>query len=114
MGSLIEARGPCSMKIKTFIGITSCVLFAVKCEEIGKDFPEEQKRPGCVKSCKEGEQEEFGDHCHFWSSNKQEGKRGLEGNWNESKSHCESMNGTLAVVTNLPIHNFLVRKVDRA
>ena len=66
--SLIEARGPCSMKIKTFIGITSCVLFAAKCEEIGKDFPEEQKRPGCVQSCMKGEQEEFGDHCYFWSS----------------------------------------------
>ena len=90
------------MKIKTLIGITSCVLFAVKC---GKDFPEEQKRPGCVQYCKTGEQEEFGDHCYFWSSNKQ--------NWDESKSHCEIMNGTLAAVTSLPIHNFLVRKVDK-
>ena len=64
------------MKIKTLIGITSCVLFAVKC---GKDFPEEQKRPCCVQSCKEGEQEELGDHCYFWSSNKQEGKGDCEG-----------------------------------
>ena len=28
---------------KTLIGITSCVLLALKCEEICKDFPEEQK-----------------------------------------------------------------------
>ena len=111
--SLIEARGPCSMKIKTFIGIASCVLFAAKCEGIGKDFPVEQKRPGCVKSCKQGEQEEFGDHCYFWSSDKQVGRKGWEGSWDESKSHCESMNGTLASVTSMPIHNFLMRKVDR-
>ena len=104
------------MKIKTLISITYCVLFAVKCKEIGKDFPEEQKRPVCVRSCKEGEQEQFGDHCYFWSSNKhnkQNGTRGLEGNWDESRSHCESMNGTLAAVTSLTIHNFLMRKVNK-
>ena len=96
------------MKLETLISITSCVLLAVKCEENGKDFPEGQNRPGCVQSCRMGEQEEFGDHCYFWS------KVHERKNWEESKSHCEGLNGTLAAVTSLPIHNFLMKKVDKA
>ena len=33
--------------------------------------------------------------------------------WKESKSECNKMNGTLASVTSIEIHNFLMKKVDK-
>ena len=105
--SIDVAMRQSSIQIKVLINLFY-VLSMFKCEEVGKD-----SSSVCVESCKEGEQEEFDEHCYFWSRDKQEGKKGLQLNWGESKSHCESMNGTLASVTSLPIHNFLMRKVDR-
>ena len=77
--------------------VFSCVYLLIKCEE--------NRKQSCVESCKEGEQERFGEHCYSWST---------EGAWwGGAKSLCERMNGSLAAVTSMEIHNFLMTKVDK-
>ena len=77
--------------------IFSCVYLFIKCEKDGKQI--------CVESCKEGEQESFGEHCYFWSTE--------WAWWHGAKSVCEGMNGTLASITSMEIHKFLMKKVDK-
>ena len=77
--------------------IISCVCLFINCEENGKQ--------SCVESCKEGEQERLGEHCYFWSTG--------GASWLGAKLDCESMNGSLAAVTSMEIHNFLMKKVDK-
>ena len=35
------------------------------------------------------------------------------GTWHSSKQDCESLNGSLAAITSIEIHNFLMTKVDK-
>ena len=72
-----------------------------------------QSEPLCVKSCKAGEQEQYGDHCYYWSPPGTRGFDPVMKTWDESKFQCKSMNGTLAAVTSQEIHNFLMKKVER-
>ena len=58
-----------------------------------------------MESCKEGEQERLGEHCYYWSTRK--------GTWHSSKQDCESLNGSLAAITSIEIHNVLMTKVDK-
>ena len=62
----------------------------------------------CVESCKKGEQERLGEHCYYWST--------WRGSWDYARLACEGrngLNGSLAAVTSMEIHNFLMTKVDK-
>ena len=74
---------------------------------------EEENNHRCVESCKEGEQERFYDDCYFWSKPNSVWADPAKKNWKESNFECNRRNGTLAAVTSLEIHNFLLRKVDK-
>ena len=86
------------MMTQAFINLC-CVLVSIKGDKIGG--AEEQD---CVESCKDGEQERLDDHCYYWSTARR--------TWQDSEYHCKSMDGHLAAVTSLEIHNFLLEKVD--
>jgi len=79
--------------------ITFCsICLFINCEENGKQF--------CVESCKEEEQSQrLGEHCFIWST--------TAATWEDAKLFCESLNGSLAAVTSMEIHNFLMKKVDK-
>ena len=77
--------------------IISCIYLFINCEEDGNK--------SCVESCKEGEQERLGEHCYYWSTRK--------GTWHSSKQDSESLNGSLAAITSIEIHNVLMTKVDK-
>ena len=66
---------------------------------------EENRKQSCVESCKEGVQERFGEHCYLWSTGHVW--------WHSAKLTCERVNGSLAAVTSMEIHNFLMTKVDK-
>ena len=86
---------------KSALIILTCVLFSSKCNAL----VDVEEKEDCVESCKEeSQQERLGGHCyHFSTASK---------SWHKSKLHCKSKNGHLAAVTNLEIHNFLMKKVD--
>ena len=69
---------------------------------------EENGRQSCVESCKEGEQERLGEHCYYWSTKRVHWPPQVE-YWDYAKLECESMNGSLAAVTSMKIHNFLTK-----
>ena len=75
--------------------IFTCNFLFNNCEENGRQF--------CVESCKEGEQERLGEHCYFWSI--------TQASWEDAKLNCESLNASLAAVTSMEIHDFLMTKV---
>ena len=74
-----------------------CSFLNIKCEKNAKEY--------CLESCKEGEQERLGEHCYYWSTRK--------GTWHSSKQDSESLNGSLAAITSIEIHNVLMTKVDK-
>jgi len=90
------------MRLKVLMVFPS-VLSVIKSD--AGDFSGDAYRHECVETCNGSEQEEHGDHCYYWSTVKK--------NWEESVSECHNRNGTLAAVTSLDIHNFLMRKVDK-
>ena len=75
----------------------SCIYLFIVCEGDGNKY--------CVESCKEGEQERLSEHCYYWSTK--------TNTWDKAKKECEKMNGKLAAVTSMEIHNFLMRKVNK-
>ena len=77
--------------------IFSCVFLYINCEE--------NRKQSCVESCKKGEQERLGGHCYFWSTGRT--------SWDDAKLTCKDLNGNLAAVTSMGIHNFLMKKVDK-
>ena len=78
--------------------VFSSICLFNNCEENGKQF--------CVESCKEEEQSQrLGEHCFIWST--------TAASWEDAKFFCESLNGSLAVVTSMEIHDFLMTKVDK-
>ena len=54
-----------------------------------------------MESCKEGEQERLGEHCYYWSTRRKF--------WDAAKLFCEDKDGSLAAVTSMEIHNFLMK-----
>ena len=82
--------------------VFSCVYLLIKSEE--------NRKQSCVESCKEGEQERFGEHCYYWSTKRVHWPPQVE-YWDYAKLECESMNGSLAAITSMEIHNFLMKKV---
>ena len=77
--------------------VFSSICLFNNCEENGKQF--------CVESCKEEEQSQrLGEHCFIWST--------TAASWEDAKFFCESLNGSLAVVTSMEIHDFLMTKVN--
>merc|ERR1711962_494682 len=78
--------------------IFSSICLFINCKENGKQF--------CVESCKEEEQSQrLGEHCFIWSTTR--------ASWDKAKLFCESLNGRLAAVTSMEIHNFLMTKVNK-
>ena len=85
------------MRTLGLITFSSICLF-IDCQENGKQF--------CVESCNEEEQSQrLGEHCFIWST--------TAASWEDAKFFCESLNGSLAAVTSMEIHNFLMKKVDK-
>ena len=84
------------MRIQDIL-IFSCSFLNISCEKYAQEY--------CLESCKEGEQERLGEHCYYWST--------WLARWDDAKLYCESMNGSLAAVTSMEIHNFLMTKVDK-
>ena len=80
--------------------IISCIYLFINCAE--------NRKQSCVESCKEGEQEGFGEHCYYWSTKRVHWPPQVE-YWDYAKLECESMNGSLAAVTSMKIHNFLTK-----
>lgn len=81
--------------------IHNILLFSYSNLVVNCDDHEQQN---CVESCKEGVQERHGEHCYYWSTRKN--------SWDQSKLDCENMNGSLAAITSMELHKFLMRKVD--
>ena len=84
------------MRIQDIL-IFSCSFLNISCEKNAQEY--------CLESCKEGEQERLGEHCYYWSTRK--------GTWHSSKQDSESLNGSLAAITSIEIHNVLMTKVDK-
>ena len=85
------------MKTLGLIMFSSICLF-INGEENGNQF--------CVESCKVEEQSQrLGEHCYIWST--------TAASWEGAKFFCESLNGSLAAVTSMEIHNFLMKKVGK-
>ena len=81
-----------------------CVLFLTQNYAVGEILDSEK----CRESCPPGEEDKkeiFGDHCYYWSTAMK--------NWKGAEFHCQAMDGHLAAVTSLEIHNFLMKRVDK-
>ena len=84
-----------------YISVFSCFLLLIKCNGDSYDADHDH----CVESCNEDRHEDLDDHCYYWSTARQF--------WETSKQECEGMDGHLAAVTSLRIHNFLMKRVDK-
>ena len=86
------------------LNFLSVVLLLPKCDAGDDDDYGEE----CNESCAEDEDEKhgkLGDHCYYWST--------VTKKWEEAEYHCQSKGGHLAAVTNLEIHNFLMKRVNK-
>ena len=84
-----------------YISVFSCFLLLIKCNGDGYDADHDH----CVESCNVDRHKDLDDHCYYWSTARQF--------WETSKQECEGMDGHLAAVTSLRIHNFLMKRVDK-
>merc|ERR1712013_530074 len=100
-------------RMKTWATILLQLVLSILSEVIGEESSKKDEVYACVESCKEGEQERFENHCYFWSIPKGGWGDPAKKNWEESKSECDMRNGTLAAVTSIEVHKFLMRKVDK-
>jgi len=80
----------------------SVVLLLTKCDAGDDDDDGDECKESCVEDEKQGK---LGNHCYHWPTARKK--------WEDAELFCQDMDGHLAAVTTLEIHEFLMERVNK-